>query len=686
MIEALSRDESWVKFNERVLQEAQNSTTPLLERIKFLAIYSSNFDEFFQIRISRLRKLKLLTREERLQVMEEPDGKPNVKLKTILDEVKELQEQFESTFFKKIVPELKTNGIELLFPNTIDEQQSQFLLHYYKEELAPKLSITSIQNDDDFPFLENHKLYFILVFSDGQMSLCNIPSELPRFTEVPCENNKALIFLDDIIRIGLKETFKDNYLMGCFQIKLSRDADIDIEDEFDGNLVEKIKTELTNRGLGLPTRLLYDKLMPDFASKQIRKRLGLKSNDLIPGGHYHNFSDLFDFPNLTENKTLEYQQMPPLPHPFLEGKKIIEVVKQKDVLLSFPYQKFDYIPQLILEASNHVGVTHIKITLYRISKNSTVANHLLYALKKGKKVTVFIEVKARFDESNNIYWGNQLEQAGAKVIYSYPTVKVHTKILLIEMMDNQAQELIAYIGTGNFNERTSKIYCDHGILTSDPLRANEIKDVFNLLEGKLLIPKPKHLLISPYNTRSTFQALIKQEIQNQKAGKQAFIILKMNSLEDPELIEELYNASRAGVSIKLIVRGLCCLVPGIPNQSETITVISIVDRFLEHARIYRFCNAGDEIIYIGSADWMTRNLDKRIEVLTPVHNKHIQNILKDIVDIQLADNQKARIIDALQTNQFVEEKHPTIRSQNEIYNYFKIVAITNRLPDEFHPE
>lgn len=674
---ALSRDESWVRFNERVLQEAQNPNVPLIERIRFLAIYSSNFDEFFRVRVSRLRKYKLLKKADRRDLIK----KPNQQLKEIISEVKRLQEEFEDTFFKDIVPELKNNGIDLLLPDEIDENQREFILDYFQEHVEPYIEILSVSNNQkDFPFLENHQLYFALYFANGDLRICNLPTdELPRFIQVPTtETQYALIFLDDIIRIGLHEKYENNHLLGCYVIKVSRDADLEIEDEFEGDLVEKIKEELEKRQLGAPTRLLYDKSIPQSTLKRIRKSLALKRNDLIPGGRYHNFTDLFAFPNLTDDPSLEYETMPPLPHPFLEGRpSIMKVIEKKNILLSFPYQKFDYIPQLILEAANNPEITEIKITLYRISKKSTVATNLLTALEKGKQVTVFIEVKARFDENNNLHWGAKLEAAGANVIYSYPGIKVHTKIMLIKSKSEKKRQNIAYIGTGNFNEKTAKIYCDHGLLTTDEKRVSDIEKVFQLLEGKIIIPKVKKLLVSPFNTRDTFEDLIDREIENKKNKKHAHIVLKMNSLEDPELIDKLYQASQAGVKVDLIVRGFCCLVPGVEGMSENIRVVSIIDRFLEHARVYQFHNDGEEIIYTGSADWMIRNLDKRVEVLTPVEDKDIKKILKDVIEIQLADNSKARIVDAGQNNDFVSQNGvKRVRAQYDIYNYFKIISVT----------
>lgn len=667
---SLTRDESWVRFNERVLQEALNQDVPLLERLRFLGIYSSNFDEFFRVRVARLRQYKLLKKADRKDYIE----KPNQQLKQILKEVKRLQEQFEGVFFHDIVPALEKKGIDFVFLDKITKNQNQFVNAFFEQNITQYLEFFPILKTEPFPFLENHKIYYSLSFSDGTVAFASLKSHnLPRFIEIPTEQNeKAVIFIDDIIRTGLQAKFSKNQLIGCHVIKVSRDADFEIEDEFDGNLIQKLKQELDKRDQGVPTRLIYDKSISKPVLKTIRKGLGLKKADLIAGGRYHNFSDFFKFPNLTNDDSLTYDDMPPLNHPYLENvDSIINSIYNDDVLLSFPYQKFDYISKLIQEAATRQDITHIKMTLYRVSKNSSVANSLLLALKNEKKVTVFIEAKARFDEDNNLQWGKTLEQAGARVIYSYPGIKVHTKIMLIESAQNEKD--IAYVGTGNFNEKTARIYCDHSLLTANQKIISDVDMIFQLLEGKLLVPKPKKLLVSPYNTRNKFIQFIDNEIKNHLKGLPSGIILKMNSLEDPELIQKLYEASTAGVKIQLIIRGFCCLTPGISGLSENIEVISIIDRFLEHARVFYFKNAGKELVFMGSADWMVRNLDHRVEVITPIKHANLKEILIHIIKIQLADNTKARIIDAGQNNDFVEKalNEQQIRAQYETYKYFK---------------
>lgn len=668
----LTRDESWVRFNERVLQEALNKDVPLLERLKFLGIYSSNFDEFFRVRIARLRQYKLLKKADRIEYIE----KPNQQLRQILKEVKRLQDEFEGVFFNDIVPALREKNINFVFLDKITKEQTLYTQTFFEKNITQHLEFFPITRIEEFPFLENHKIYYTLHFADGTIALASLSDHnLPRFIELPSNNHqKAVIFIDDIIRSGLQAKFSKNQLLSCQVIKVSRDADFEIEDEFEGDLIEKLKKELEKRDEGQPTRLIYDKSISKRVLKTIRKGLGLKKTDLIPGGRYHNFSDFFGFPNLTNDDTLTYDEMPPLKHPYLENvDSIIDSIYKNDVLLSFPYQKFEYISTMIQEAATRSDIVHIKLTLYRISKNSSVANSLLLALKNGKKVTVFIEAKARFDEDNNLQWGNKLEKAGARVIYSYPGIKVHTKILMLE--SSHEEKDLAYVGTGNFNEKTAKIYCDHSLITANQDIVSDIDMVFQLLEGKILVPKPKKLLISPYNTRNKFIQLIDNEIKNQLKGKPSGIILKMNSLEDSELIEKLYEASTAGVKIQLIIRGFCCLTPGVTGLSENIEIISIIDRFLEHARVFYFKNDEKDLFYMGSADWMVRNLDHRVEVITPVEHPNLKEILKEILEIQLRDNVKARIIDAGQNNDFVEQllNKESIRAQYNTYNYFKSI-------------
>jgi len=676
----IERDVSWLYFNERVLQEAEDNSVPLFERIKFLAIYSSNLDEFFRVRVASLRSFKQLKKKTRKSL----DLRPKKQLKQIRKRVQQQQNRFGRVFREEILTRLAKEGIHLRSNEEYSVGQYDFTQKYFRETVRPLLTLQPLSPEGEIPpFLKNRSLYFVTRVHPEQEEtpqywLINIPTEsLARFVVLPTlqKDRFEISFLDDIIRCHLQECFELS-LDGLYSIKLSRDAELYIDDEFEGDLLEKLKNSLEERNVGLPTRFLYDARMPEDFLKEMKSLFHLKKDDLIPGARYHNFNDFFSFPDPLRRDNLHDEPLPPLPHPELEeADSLMQAILQKDHLLSFPYQKYDYVIDLIEEAATDPRVLAIKITLYRVAGRSAVMEALLKACEAGKRVTVFVEAKARFDEESNLYWGNQLQAAGAKVFYSYPGIKVHTKLLLIEMAKegNPEPHFLAYLGTGNFNEKTARLYGDHALLTAQQLLTEEVNQVFALLERKILKPECKTLFVSPFTLRPRFEDLIDQEINLAKKGKKAYMILKMNSLEDPAMIGKLYEASQAGVKIQLIVRGICCLLPGLPEWSENIEGISIVDRFLEHARVYIFGNDGKEKIYLASADWMTRNLDRRVEVAFPILDKKIAATIRHIIDLQLRDNTKARILDPENQNRYREAKKgdPHIRSQVVIYQHFK---------------
>ncbi|MFN7116586.1 MAG: polyphosphate kinase 1 [Saprospiraceae bacterium] len=667
----LKRDISWLDFNHRVLQEAQDQRVPLYERIKFLAIYSSNLDEFFRVRVAALRSFKELKKKTR-RVLE---LKPKKELREIRQIVQAQQQQFGRIFRHEILPELRRQGIYLLDAQAYTQAQHAFARQYFTEQIKPLLKPVFLKEEHDAPFLENAALYFVVQFQHTDaLAIVNIPSNhLPRFIILPDSGDQYHItFLDDIIKANLHLIFEQP-VAAAYAIKLSRDAELDLADEYQGDLLEKIKKSLKKRHIGLPTRFLFDSEMPQELLERLKILFNITKNDLIPGARYHNFNDFFTFPNPLKDSNLHDIPLPPLSHPDLEqAESLLTAIQHKDHLLHFPYHKFDYVTRLIAEAALDAQVRSIRMTLYRIASASAIVEALLKACKSGKNVVVFIEAKARFDEENNLQWGARLEKAGAKVHYSQPGIKVHSKLLLISRETEGQLQHYAYIGTGNFNEKTARLYTDHALLTADQRLSAEVLQVFDYLEDSTESTF-HHLLVSPFTLRERFVAMIDQEIANVEAGKPAFIRLKMNSLEDKDMIRKLYEASQAGVMVQLIVRGICCLRAGWMGWSENIEVISIVDRFLEHARIYWFANGGAEVLYIASADWMTRNLDRRIEVATPIYNPQLFNELCNIFLLQWKDNTKARRIDAEQMNAFKESNgmEETVHAQLDIYQWLK---------------
>ena len=669
------RDLNWLSFNERVLQEASDKRfNPLFERMKFLAIYSSNLDEYFRVRVSQLRQMKRVEKSIRKKLA----LRPSKTVKEILKKVKEQQERFGHIYRNEIIPELKENDIILLQSEEFNKTQSQLADIWFKTHLKDEIKpeIINLKNDDK-PFLENKNLYHCVTFKNSDiLGFVNIPTlDNQRFVELgKTKKNHYITFTDDIVRHKMDAFFPDQEITGIYEIKLSRDAELYIDDELDGILAERIYNSLEQRQEGQPTRLLYDASMPKQDAKSLRKLLKLGKIDMMPGGRYHNFSDFFSFPDPTSNPALHYEKKIPVKHNVLEyADDYFKVIAEKDQLVHFPFMSFSYVETFIKKAAEDPDVTDIKISLYRVAEESALTTALIKALKNKKSVTIFIEAKARFDEENNISWGRKFEEKGAKVIYSYPRIKVHSKILLIARKENNKVKNYVYIGTGNFNGETSKIYSDHGLFTAQKKITKELSRVFEVLEGELIIPRNKHLLISPFTTRRNFEKFINTEIENARDGKKAEITAKMNSLEDEEMINLLYKASNAGVKINMIVRGFSSLIPGVKGLSENIYMTSILDRYLEHGRIYLFHNGGDEKMYIGSADWMTRNLDRRIEVLVPIYDQDLFQELKNILNLQLQDNCKARIHDPEESNSYVEKKpgEPSIRSQYAIFDFLK---------------
>jgi polyphosphate kinase len=677
------RELSWLSFNHRVLQEANDPTVPLHEKIKFMAIFSSNLDEFFRVRVAALRYLLTLKKKSinKLKI------DPSILLKEIQKRVDIHQKELGKIFRNSIIPELKKNNIILTNEDSLDEKQSSFVADYFRYEILPYLRPSILVRKKVTIFLQNKVLYLAVKLQskkDKQLdsvksvrstyAVVEIPTiNLPRFIEIPAsEDKKCVIFLDDIIRRHLDEIFPGYLVKEMYEIKLTRDAEIYIDDEFSGDLLEKIKKGISRRKTGKPSRFLYDERMPTEFLNFLKDSLMLQKEDFVPGAKYHNFSDFISFPRIGP-ASLRDKKLPPIQVPDLQStNNIWGVISNKDYLLYFPYHSYDYVIKFLKSAAEDPSVLSIALTLYRSAVDSQIIQNLIRAANKRKSVTVFIELKARFDEESNILWAQKLEDAGIKVLYSFPGLKVHSKICLVTRKEGNTIKKYAYLATGNFNEKTAKLYSDFGLFTTNSNITNEIEHVFRFLKTEKNDFAYKHLLVAPFVMRKRFNEMIDTEIQNATNGKKASMDLKMNSLEDRKIIEKLYQASQAGVKIRVIVRGICCLIPGVKNLSENIEIISIVDRFLEHTRIFIFHNNGREKYYLASADWMRRNLSRRIEVAFPIYDNSIKKTLRSIFELQWRDNQKARIIDKEQINEYRRDDSGEIRrSQMDTYEFLK---------------
>ncbi len=682
-----NREISWLQFNARVLQEAHDVRNPLYERIKFLAIFSSNLDEFFRVRVASLRSLLNLKKAEHKEL----EIDPRRLLKTIHAIVGAQQETFGKIFQKQIIPELHQYNIFLVNDTELTAQQAEQVRGYFTEKVLPLLKPIFPSKSPNDPFINNRSLYFAIELAPrdetiaerdisppgphSDYAILEIPStDLPRFLTLKKEGkNTYVMFLDDVVRLSLRQYFVRNQVLGAYSFKMTRDAELHIDDEFQGDLLAKIQEGLGARKKGIPSRFLYDPKMPEGMLKYLSKYFKLSSDDLIPGGRYHNFSDLMSFPN-PGIPSLENKLQPPLAHSDLkDARTIFPVMSQKDIMLFYPYQTYDYVLQFINQAAKDAAVIAIKITLYRVASNSKVVEALKDAAKNGKEVTAFVEIKARFDEEQNLYWAGELERAGVKVLYSFPGLKVHCKLCIVTRMERGEKKRYCYLASGNFNEKTATLYSDVGLLTTDPRITKEVKEVFQILGRKERSTEFEHLLVAPFSMRKTFEKRIEKEMKFASEGRRAEITVKLNSLEDEEMIAKLYQASNAGVKIRLIVRGICCAIPGVPGMSANIKAISIIDRYLEHARMFIFHNGGQERFYVASADWMTRNLSHRIEVGFPIYDEAIQKEIRQYIDIELKDNVKARIIAKGRTNKY---KRPVggaekVQSQIDIYKFLK---------------
>lgn len=665
----INRELSWLSFNERVLQESMDPTVPLTERMRFLGIYSNNMDEFFRVRVANLKRLSVLKKQK----VEGFNGDAEELYKEIRKVVMKQQLKFENAF-SLIQAEFEKDQIFMINEQEVNKDQLLILKNYYNEHLKHVVFPIILDKKNPLPKLRDYAIYLAVKIVEKKektrFALIQIPSDYSRFFQLKGENRIDYILIDDIIRLQLKEIFSifEPVEISAYTFKFTRDAELDLDDDLSLSFFEKIEKSLKQRRKGDPVRFVYDSTMPKDLLNFLLKSLDLTlGNNTIPGGRYHNFKDFMSFPDFGMAK-YRFQAQPPQAHPaFSKGKSHIDVVLEKDVLLHFPYQRFDHVVDLLREAALDPRVKDIKINIYRVAKNSEVMNALLASVFNGKQVTVIFELQARFDEENNLWWSNRLKEFGANVIYGVPNLKVHSKLLQIRRVKDGKDQFITYVGTGNFNEKTATIYSDLAVLSSERELSLEVSKVFKLLENNLERNIFRNLLVSPFNTRRKLFALIDKEIAHAKAKKPAKIKIKINNLTDIKMIDKLYAAGKAGVKIELIVRGICCLKPGVKGLSENITAISLVDRYLEHARFFIFENNGDPVHIITSADWMERNLDQRIEVGMTVKDAAIKAELDRIFDFQWRGSVKARNISADLKNRYNERNLPPFHAQRELY-------------------
>ena len=677
----IPRDISWLSFNARVLQEANDKSVTLKDRIRFLGIFSNNLDEFFRVRVATLKRMVELIEKEKslnIDIIDSPQ--------IILDEIQKVVLKQQSEFNRiwgNINRELIKRKILIINDRKLNTIQKEFVRDYFDNVVRPYIIPLMIENLPDLPYLRDKSLYLAIVMRNKQnayhekFSLIEIPSKsVGRFIILPSSpGTKSIILLEDIIKFNLPVIFS-HFKFNQFDahvFKITKDAEIDLDQEVGINFVEKISKGIKNRRKGKPVRFVYDKDMnAELLDFLIQKLHLTRKSSIIPGGHIHNFRHFMDFPDVL----VEKQDRPkPFAHPaFKKNYQVSEIVLQKDVLLHFPYHSYDPVIDMLREAAMDDDVISIKITAYRLASNSKVINALINAARNGKKVTVFLELKARFDEEANLEWKTAMEEEGVKVLVGIPNVKVHAKICIIQKRIDNKLVQYGFISTGNLNEKTAKIYADHCLLTASRPLLMEVNKVFTYLEtwqmGDKPIGKTRNLLISPINMRNTIIQLINNEIKFSKLGKPAKIIVKLNSLSDQLLIDHLYKALKAGVEVHLIIRGILTLKKDAEKLNAKLNAISIVDQYLEHARVMIFHNKGNEKVFISSADWMVRNLDHRIEVAAPILDAHLKKELIDIINIQLKDNNKARILDENLNNNYVPSARRKIyKSQVETYHY-----------------
>ncbi len=681
--EYINREISWLHFNDRVLQESADQNVPLIERLRFLGIFSNNLDEFFKVRYATVKRIVDAGKTGKSVLGGEV-------AKVLLEEITRIaikQQAKSQDILKKIQKELARENIFFINETQVREHQAAYIKEYFLREVNPKLTTIILNNLREFPLLKDTAAYlavrmvlnketgtFLRKRNEVQYALIEIPKGIDRFVVLPEKEGKHyIIILDDVIRFCLDSIFTmfDYQDISAHMIKITRDAELDIDNDLSKSFIEKISSSVEGRKVSDPVRFVYDKRIKIDTLRFLKNKMDIEETDsVIPGGRYHNRRDYMGFPSLGKTDLL-YDKIKPLPIKglSLEGS-IFERIAQKDYLQYAPYQTFSYVIKFLKEAALDPFVRSIRITVYRLAKDSQVAAALINAAKNGKEVTVQIELQARFDEQANIEYANKLQEEGIRLIFGVPGLKVHSKICLVEREEGDSIKRYGFVSTGNFNESTAKIYTDYTLFTAHDGILKELDKVFGFFETSYKINKYKHLIVSPHYTKNKFIQLIENEIASAIVGKEAYIKIKMNSFTSYRMVDKLYEASRAGVKVQLIIRGICCLIPGVPDMSENIEAISVVDKFLEHPRVFIFGNEGDTKVYISSADWMTRNLDYRVEVGCPIYDEDVKQELIDTFEISWKDNVKARVFTKEQDNAYRIAEGPEVRSQFATYDYY----------------
>ncbi|MEX2048131.1 MAG: polyphosphate kinase 1 [Gemmatimonadota bacterium] len=677
----IDRETAWLAFSDRVLQEASDPTVPLLERLFFCGIFSSNLDEFFRVRVASLRSL--------LRLGTGDASKLGISPHRLLHDIHRIvlaQQERYGGILNGLYDELASEGIVFANEKSVDPAHEAFLRETFRSTVAPLLEPVPLRGSSGTPFLKNNRIYLAVELWDRGSSqasswtpayhLIEVPTgQVSRFVTLPSRGGAhEVMFLDDLIRYNLRELFPEHDVGRSYAVKLTRDAELHVEDHFEGDLVAAIRKSLANRETGLPSRFLYDMRAPYVLVHRLQHELQLEDEDFVLGARYHNLSDYVRFPRFGR-ADLSYPPWPALPHPTLDAApSVLELVGHADQIIHTPYQSFGHFIRFLDEAAEDPNVEAIALTVYRVASDSGVLATLVKAAENGKTVTVFVEVQARFDEQTNLEWATRLEEAGVRTLYSMPGLKVHAKIALVTRREVGETRLYGYIGTGNFNEKTAGVYADHGVFTADERITTDLDQVFRFLTGEIAEPELHHLLVAPFTLRKSLTRLVRAEAEAAAAGREAGITLKLNALEDPKVIEELYDASAARVPIDVIVRGICRLVQGVPNQSDTIRLRSILDRYLEHARIYAFHAGGEERMYLASADWMHRNLSSRVEVAIPVYDPEVRRQLRTLLDLQLADNCKARSVEPDGTNPYLRTDGKPVRAQEAFREFLSALT------------